>query len=598
MEKKKDINILLGTLPDKPGVYQYFDEHGTIIYVGKAKNLKKRVSSYFAKEQTGKTYVLVKKIFDIKHIVVDTEFDALLLENNLIKKYRPRYNILLKDDKTYPWICIKNEPFPRIFSTRNVIKDGSQYFGPYASVRMMNTLLDLIKELCPLRTCSLALSDENIRKKKFKVCLEYHLGNCKGPCEALQTAEDYQNNIEHIQKIIKGNISEIIRELRILMMQYADELQFENAQIIKEKIELLENYQSKSTVFSNTLKDVDVFSIDSDDEAAYANFLKVVDGAVVQAHTIELKSKLDEDLKELLAFAMVDFRERFHSETKEILVNIDPEIEIPGVHVSVPKIGDKKKLIELSERNLKFYMLEKQKKKDLVDPERHSKRILAQMQKDLNLKEPPMHIECFDNSNMQGDYPVSAMTVFKNAKPSKKDYRHFNIRTVEGPNDFASMEEVLYRRYKRVLDEGQPLPNLIVVDGGKGQLSSAVKILTQLNIFDKVALIGIAERLEEIFKPGDPFPLHLDKKSETLKIIQQIRDEAHRFGITHYRKKHEKGLIKTELTEIPGIGDTIALKLLQNFHSVKNIRNLPVEELAGVIGQAKAQLVVDYFNKK
>ncbi len=591
------IELLLKTLPDKPGVYQYYDMDGTLLYVGKAKSLKKRVSSYFNKEQEGKTRVLVGKIADIKHIVVNTEFDALLLENNLIKKYRPRYNVLLKDDKTYPWICIKNEPFPRIFSTRNFVRDGSQYFGPYASVKMLHTLLDLIKRLYPLRTCHLNLAQEQIAKGKYKVCLEYHIKNCLGPCIGGQPEDEYNKNIQHIKQILKGNISEVLKELKKLMMQYAEALKFEQAQVVKEKIELLEKYQSKSTVFSNTLRDVDVFSMLSDEESDYFNYFKVVDGAIVQSHTIEMKRRVEEDPKDLLALAIVDFRERFHSEAKEIILPLELAINIPNTIITVPKMGEKKSLLELSERNLKFYMLEKQKRNDLVDPERHTKRILEQMQKDLHLKTLPRHIECFDNSNFQGDYPVSAMTVFKNAKPSKKDYRHFIVKTVDGPNDFASMEEVIYRRYKRMLDEQQPMPDLLIVDGGKGQITAAAKVLKQLELTEKIPLIGIAERLEEIYFPGDPYPLHLDKKSETLKIIQQIRDEAHRFGITHYRKRHEKGLIKTELTDIQGIGTAIAAVLLQHFHSVKNIKNALPEELEVLIGKAKAKIIIDYFKR-
>ena len=594
------VRDILKTLPDKPGIYQYFDDKGTIIYIGKAKNLKKRVLSYFNKEvhENGKITVLVKKIADIKFVIVDTELDALLLENNLIKKYQPRYNVMLKDDKTYPWICIKNEPFPRVFSTRNVYKDGSQYFGPYASVKMMNTLLDLIKHLYPLRNCNLNLTKANIDHKKFKVCLEYHIKNCKGPCEAHQSAEDYQQNIEFVKEIIKGNISTVLKHLKEIMMQYASTLEFEKAQICKDKIEQLEKYKSKSTIVNPSIDNIDVFSIVTDDNYGYVNFLKVMNGAIVQAHTIEMKKKLDESAEELLSLAIVDLRQRFDSNANEILVPFKMETDFQKIKLTVPQRGDKKQLLELSERNAKYYKIEKQRQKDLVDPERHSKRILTQMMKDLRLNEPPVYIECFDNSNIQGAYPVSAMVVFKNAKPEKKEYRHFNIKTVEGPNDFASMEEVIYRRYKRILDENKSLPQLIVVDGGKGQLSSALKSLETLDLRGKVSIIGIAKKLEEIYYPGDSIPMYLDKKSETLKVIQQLRDEAHRFGITHHRSKREKGTIKSVLTEIDGVGFATAQTLLRKFKSVKNIKKANEEELQAVIGKAKTEILRSYFQKE
>ncbi len=594
------VRDILKTLPDKPGIYQYFDDKGTIIYIGKAKNLKKRVLSYFNKEvhENGKITVLVKKIADIKFVIVDTELDALLLENNLIKKYQPRYNVMLKDDKTYPWICIKNEPFPRVFSTRNVYKDGSEYFGPYASVKMMNTLLDLIKHLYPLRNCNLNLTKANIDHKKFKVCLEYHIKNCKGPCEAHQSAEDYQQNIEFVKEIIKGNISTVLKHLKEIMMQYASTLEFEKAQICKDKIEQLEKYKSKSTIVNPSIDNIDVFSIVTDDNYGYVNFLKVMNGAIVQAHTIEMKKKLDESAEELLSLAIVDLRQRFDSNANEILVPFKMETDFQKIKLTVPQRGDKKQLLELSERNAKYYMIEKQRQKDLVDPERHSKRILTQMMKDLRLNEPPVYIECFDNSNIQGAYPVSAMVVFKNAKPEKKEYRHFNIKTVEGPNDFASMEEVIYRRYKRILDENKSLPQLIVVDGGKGQLSSALKSLEKLDLRGKVSIIGIAKKLEEIYYPGDSIPMYLDKKSETLKVIQQLRDEAHRFGITHHRSKREKGTIKSVLTEIDGVGFATAQTLLRKFKSVKNIKKANEEELQAVIGKAKTEILRSYFQKE
>ncbi|MCX6233043.1 MAG: excinuclease ABC subunit UvrC [Bacteroidetes bacterium] len=594
------IKSILKTIPEKPGIYQYFDDKGTIIYIGKAKNLKKRVNSYFNKEtfENGKIAVLVRKIADIRFMIVDTELDALLLENNLIKKYQPRYNVLLKDDKTYPWICIKNEAFPRIFPTRNVIKDGSQYFGPYASVRMMNTLLELIRQLYQIRNCKLNLSDNNIKSGKYKVCLEYHIKNCKGPCEGHQTTEDYNQTISEIKEIIKGNISNVLKQLKDLMMNLADNMEFEKAQLIKLKMEHLENYKSKSTIVNPAIDNVDVFSIVTDENAAFVNFLKVIDGAIVQTHTVEIKKKLDETAEELLTLAIVDLRQRFNSASKEIIVPFALDVDLQKTLVTIPQRGDKKQLLDLSERNAKFYKLDKQKQKDLIDPERHTKRILNQMMKDLRLNELPKHIECFDNSNIQGAYPVAAMVVFKNAKADKKEYRHFNIKTVEGPNDFASMEEVIYRRYKRLTEEMQPLPQLIIVDGGKGQLSAAIKSLEKLDLRGKISIIGIAKKLEEIYYPDDSIPMYLDKKSETLKIIQQLRDDAHRFGITHHRSKRSKATIKSVLTEIDGIGYTTAQVLLRKFKSVKNIEKAGTEEIQKVIGKAKAEIIINYFSKE
>lgn len=599
MEKSEHISTLVKSLPDNPGVYQYYDAEGKIIYVGKAKNLKKRVSSYFNKDQSenGKTQILVKKIVDIKFIIVDTELDALLLENNLIKKYQPRYNVLLKDDKTYPWICIKNERFPRVFTTRNIVKDGSVYFGPYASVKVMHTVLDLVKQLFKLRNCNLNLSEENIKAKKFKVCLEYHIGNCKAPCIANESEGEYNQTISNIKDIIKGNISNVSKHLKILLNQHVEKLEFEKAHIIKEKIDALEKFQSKSTVVSPTITNVDVFSITSDEKTAYVNFLKVVNGSIIQGHTIELKKKLDESNQELLALSIVELRERFHSDAKEVIVPFEIETEFPGIEFTIPQRGDKKHLLELSERNVEYYKREKIKQESLVDPERHTKRILEQMKKDLRLTEEPRHIECFDNSNFQGAYPVAAMTVFKDCKPSKKDYRHFNIKTVEGPDDFASMEEIIYRRYKRVQEENQSMPQLIVIDGGKGQLSAALESLDKLGLRGKVAIIGIAKKLEEIYFPGDSIPLYLDKRSESLKIIQQIRDEAHRFGITHHRSKRDKGTLKTELTEIKGISDSSAQKLLSHFKSVKKVKEATERELTEVVGKAKAKIITDYYKK-
>ncbi|MCD4665512.1 MAG: excinuclease ABC subunit UvrC, partial [Bacteroidales bacterium] len=491
-----------------------------------------------------------------------------------------------------------NEPFPRVFSTRHVIKDGSGYFGPYASVRMMNTVLDLIRQLYPLRTCKLNLTEKNIKKKKFKICLEYHLGNCKGPCEDLQTVEDYENTIVEIKEIIKGNINSVIGQLKQLMKQYADKFEFEKAQTVKEKLELLERYQSKSTVVNPKIENVDVFSIITDEKAGYVNFFRVVDGAIVQSHTVELKKKLEETPEVLLTMAIIDLRERFESNAPEILIPFSIEAKLPGIKFIVPKRGDKKHLLELSERNCKFYKLEKEKQLELTNPERHTKRIMATMQKDLRMKDEPRRIECFDNSNMQGDFPVAGMVSFKNGKPDKKEYRHFNIKTVEGPDDFASMEEIIFRRYKRLLNEQKQLPQLIVIDGGKGQLSSALISLEKLKLRGKITIIGIAKKLEEIYYPGDSLPMYLDKKSETLKIIQQLRDEAHRFGITHHRKKMEKGTIKSVLTEIDGIGFNYAQKLLWKFKSVKNIKKASLEELQKTIGKVKGQIVYHYFSNR
>lgn len=596
MVKTNHISLVLKSLPDKPGVYQFYDKEDKLLYVGKAKSLKKRVSSYFNKENKGgRLNMLVRKTDQIRHIVVATEFDALLLENNLIKEHQPRYNVMLKDDKTFPWICIKNEPFPRIFPTRTVVHDGSEYFGPYASVRMMNTLLELIRQVYPLRTCSLNLTGKNIAGKKFSVCLEYHIGNCLGPCEGLQSKENYDAQLAAIREMIRGSFGGVMRELREKMASHATAYEFEKAQAIKEKLDLLERYQARSTIVNPKLGELDVFSLLDQEESAYVNFMKVAHGAVVQAYTMELRKKLEETPADLLAMAIVDLRRRELSTALEIVVPFNPGIDMPGVSFHVPKIGDKKHLLDLSERNARAYRIEREKQLDLVEPERKSNRVLLTMMKDLRLKELPKHIECFDNSNLQGDYPVAAMVCFRNARPEKKEYRHFNIRTVRGPDDFASMEEVIHRRYKRMLEEDKPLPQLIVVDGGKGQLSSALKSLEELGIRGKVAVIGIAKKLEEIYYPEDPLPLHIDKKSETLKVLQRMRDEAHRFGITHHRKRREKGTLKTDLTRIPGIGNTLANKMLTHFKSVKNIKSASREDLEKVIGKAKARVVYKFL---
>jgi excinuclease ABC subunit C len=592
-----ELELQLKTLPDQPGVYQYFDKEGKILYIGKAKNLKKRVSSYFTKNhENGKTRVLVKKIASVKHMVVLTETDALLLENNLIKKYQPRYNVMLKDDKTYPWICIKNESFPKVFLTRNVIKDGSEYFGPYTSVRTAKALLSLVKELYPLRTCIYDLSKKNIESRKYKVCLEYHIKNCLGPCEGLQSENNYLDDIKAIRNIIKGNFKESLQKFTDLMTEFADKTEFEEAQKIKEKIDLLANYQAKSTVVSPSISNVDVFSIISDESFAYVNFFKIINGAIIQSHTTEIKKKLDESDKELLELAIIEIRNRFNSQSKEIFVPIKVNVG-PEIKVTVPKLGDKKRIVELSLRNAKYYRQERFKQIKIVDPDRHTNRIMSQMQKDLRLTKQPRYIECFDNSNIQGSNPVAACVVFKNGKPSKKEYRKYNIKTVIGPDDFGSMEEVVHRRYKRLLDEAQELPQLIVIDGGKGQLSSALKSLDILGLRKKIAIIGIAKRLEEIFYPEDPIPLYLDKKSETLKIIQQLRNEAHRFAISFHRNKRSKSAIQTELELIPGIGNQTIVNLLKHFKSAKRVSKASIEELDSVIGASRALKIFKYYNQ-
>ena len=595
---KPPLEIQLQTLPHQPGVYQYFDADDKILYVGKAKDLKKRVSSYFTKNHDyGKTKVLVKKIVTIKHIVVETETDALLLENNLIKKYQPRYNVLLKDDKSYPWICIKNERFPRVFSTRRVFKDGSEYFGPYTSMKTVHTLLDLIKGLYQLRTCNYDLSKDKVEAGKYKVCLEYHLGNCKGPCEDLQTETDYHQNIIAIKEILKGNFKESLSQFKQQMKTHAKAMEFEDAQRIKEKIDILENYQSKSTVVNPKISNVDVFSIVSDESYGYVNFLQLSYGSIIRSHTLEIKKKLDETDEALLQLAITEIRQRFHSKSKEVYVPFIVDLG-EDIKVTIPKLGDKKRVLELSERNAKYYRMERFKQVKITDPDRHVNRIMAQMKTDLQLKTEPRHIECFDNSNIQGTNPVAACVVFKNGKPSKKDYRHFNIKTVEGPDDFASMEEVVYRRYKRLLDENQPLPQLIIIDGGKGQLSSALKSLDALKLRGKIAIIGIAKRLEELFYPDDPIPLYLDKKSETLKIIQQLRNEAHRFGIEHHRNRRSKGALTTELELISGIGEQSIVELMKHFKTIKKISEATQKELETVVGASRAKKIVNYYKSK
>lgn len=593
-----DYKKALKDIPHKPGVYQYFDIEDKLIYIGKAKDLRNRVSSYFVqdKQLNGKTRVLVSKIRRIQFTIVDTEIDAWLLENSLIKKHQPRYNIMLKDDKTYPWIVIKKEPFPRVFSTRRMVKDGSTYLGPYASVGMMHTILEVIKETYTLRTCNLPLTAENINAGKFKVCLEYQIGNCKGPCQNYQTKEDYETNIAEIKDILNGKIGNVIKDVKQVVKTAAEELNFELAHHYQKKLGDLEKYQSKSTVVSSAITNIDVVSIASDERYAFVNYLKVMNGAIIQTQTIEIKKRLDESDEELLSIAIAEFRTKFKSTSREIIVPFEIPLEDTNLKLTLPKLGEKKKLLELSQKNVLFFKKEKLNQYEKLNPELKTERVLTQMKNDLRLTQLPHHIECFDNSNFQGKYPVSAIVVFKDAKPSKKDYRHFNVKTVEGPNDFATMEEAVYRRYKRMLEENQSLPQLIIIDGGKGQLSSAVSSLKKLGIDKKVTVIGIAKRLEELYYPNDSLPMYLDKKSETLKIIQQLRDEAHRFGITFHRKKRDKGTLKTELEEIEGIGKSTAEKLLTHFKSVKRIKEASAEELSKLLNKKQVVTLVNYFN--
>ncbi len=591
------LKTLIAVLPGKPGIYQFYDNFNNIIYIGKAKDLKKRVSSYFAKQpENRKTALLVRNIADIRHMVVETEQDALLLENNLIKKYQPRYNIRLKDDKSYPWICVKNEPFPRVFKTRNLIKDGSKYFGPYTSIYTVRTLLDLFKSEYKLRTCNYALTDENIKNHKYKVCLEYHIGNCMGPCEGLIDKDTYEQGINDIDNILKGNVTGVIKHLEAVMKEKASSLDFEEAQRIKEKYDSLKRYQSKSTIVSPLISDVDVFSISEDEKFAYINYLKVIKGAIIQTFTLEIKKNLDESTEELLMAGIVDIRQKIFSNAKEILVPLKMNNVFESIKFKVPLKGDKKKLLDLSQRNAKYFRLEKDKQITLTNPKIREERILKTLQKDLQLSDLPILIECFDNSNLQGSNPVAACVVFKNSKPLKKEYRHYNIKSVEGPNDFASMEEVVFRRYKRQQEEEKDLPQLIVVDGGKGQLSAAVKALERLSLRGKISIIGIAKRLEEIYFPGDSIPVYIKKNSESLKLIQQLRDEAHRFGINFHRKKRSKNFITSELNSIKGIGSETSKKLLADFKSVKRIKEQKLESLIQSVGKSKAEIVFHHFH--
>jgi len=593
------LKSIIEVLPDKPGVYQYFDKDGNYLYIGKARDLKKRVSSYFTKSNKAnyKMKMLVKQIASIKHIVVSNESDALLLENNLVKKHQPRYNVLLKDDKTFPWICVKNEPFPRIFYTRNLIQDGSVYYGPYTSVVMVRTLLDMIRQLFPLRNCKLNLAREHIERQKYKVCLEYHMGNCKAPCIDLEKEIDYNEKVKQIHLILKGNIKQVSGQLKDLMKRYSADYKFEEAQLVKSKIEILDKYRSKSTIVNQKINNVDVFSIVEEEGFAFVNYLKVVGGAIVQAHTVELKKKLDESTMDLLSLAIIDIRTKINSDAREIIVPLRLEVPFGNLKFVVPVKGDKKHLLELSERNAKYYQIERNKKIVQSKKENRTARILETMKEDLRLKVQPVHIECFDNSNLQGTDPVAACVVFRNARPSKKEYRHYHVKTVKGPDDFASMEEIIFRRYKRLLDEKKTLPQLIIIDGGKGQLSAAVKSLEKLNLRGKMAIIGVAKKLEELYFPGDKVPLYIDKNAETLKIIQQLRNEAHRFGIDFHRNVRSRSMTKSELDNIKGIGEQTKQRLLHQFKSLDGIRNAGFESLKKVIGTGKANILVNYFNK-
>ncbi|WEK69376.1 MAG: excinuclease ABC subunit UvrC [Candidatus Chryseobacterium colombiense] len=592
------LELQLKTLPSEPGVYRYYDKNDQLLYVGKAKNLKKRVLSYFNKNLSGyRIKIMVGKIQRLETTIVNSEYDALLLENNLIKEHQPFYNVMLKDDKTYPWICIKNEDFPRIFLTRTVIKDGSEYYGPYAKVRPAKILLDTIKHIYKLRTCNLNLAPNKIDDGKYKVCLEYHIKNCEGPCEGLESKEDYDEKIDAIRGIIKGDFRKAKEYLINQMMKHAENLQFEQAQLIKERLDILEDYQAKNTVVNPNIDDVDVFGMTSDETAAYVNFFKIRNGNIIQSFTTEIKKILEESDEDIMEEALIEIRQKFSSDSKEVLLPFHLSVEIPNVKLIVPKVGDKKRIVELSEKNAKEYRLEKLKQVQIVDPERHTNRIMAEMQKLLRMPVEPRHIEGFDNSNIQGTNPVSACVVFKDGKPSKADYRIFHPKTVEGPNDFATMEEVIYRRYKRMLDEGEGLPQLILIDGGKGQLSSAVKSLRLLGLYGKITIVGIAKRLEEIFFPEDPIPLYLDKKSETLKILQRVRDEAHRFGVKHHRTRRKNSTIKSELEEIPGVGEKTIELLLSKLKSVKRIKESNLETLEEILGKSKARVIHDFFNK-
>ncbi|WP_027377108.1 excinuclease ABC subunit UvrC [Kaistella palustris] len=592
-----DLELQLKTLPSEPGVYRYYDKKDQLLYVGKAKNLKKRVLSYFNKNLSGyRTRIMVGKIHRLETTIVPSEYDALLLENNLIKEHQPFYNVMLKDDKSYPWICIKNEDFPRVFLTRTKIKDGSEYFGPYAKVRPAKVLLDTIKHIYKIRTCNLNLAPAKIAEGKYRVCLEYHIKNCAGPCEMLEMKEEYDEKIAAIRGIIKGDFRQAKEYLVAQMGKFAEKLEFENAQMVKERMDILENYQHKHTVVNATINDVDVFGMTSDETAAYVNYFKIQNGNIIQSYTTEIRKILEETDEDILEEAMIEIRQKFSSDSREVLIPFHLSLEIPNVKLIVPKVGDKKRILELSEKNAKEYRLEKLKAVQIVDPERHTNRIMAEMQRLLRMPTEPRHIEGFDNSNIQGTNPVSACVVFKDGKPSKNDYRIFHPKTVVGPDDYKTMEEVIYRRYRRMLDEGEPLPQLILIDGGKGQLSSAVKSLKLLGIYGKITIIGIAKRLEEIYFPEDSIPLYIDKKSETLKILQRVRDESHRFGVKHHRTRRKNSTIKSELEEIPGIGEKAIELLLSKLKSVKRVKESSRETLEEIIGKNRARLVWEYFN--
>ena len=595
MNTVEKIKSILSLLPDKPGVYQFIDSSDSILYIGKAKNLKKRVASYFVKNQSGKTTVLIKKISTVRHIVVENESDALLLENNLIKKHQPRYNILLKDDKTFPWICVKKEPFPRVFSTRNVIRDGSAYYGPYTSMLMVKTLLRLIRQLYKLRTCNLNLTEQNITAGKFRVCLEYHIGNCKGPCIGNQPETEYNENMQQIKDILRGNISRVLDHLKMQMKKYSQEMRFEDAQLIKDKIEMLSGFRSRSAVVSNTIKNVDVFGFAQESDNAYINFLKVVQGAVVQAYTIELKIRIDEEKESILGFAITEIRQKLCSDSAEIIAPFLPDLQLNNVKYIIPVTGEKHKLLELAERNAIYYKLEQKKKRMEHAPQARTGKNLERLKNDLHMPELPVHIECFDNSNIMGSNPVAACVVFRKGQPSKKEYRHFNIKTVSGPDDFSSMEEIIYRRFKRMIEENQDLPQLVVIDGGKGQLSSAMKSLVKLGLRDKITVIGIAKKLEEIYFPGDSVPIYMDKNSISLKIIQNLRNEAHRFGINFHRDKRSSDMIKSDLDLIKGIGPQTKEKLLKIFGSVDKIKTASQTELEMAVGRSKTDVILGYF---
>ena len=593
------IQAIIKSMPEEPGVYQYYDVEGKILYVGKAKNLKKRVSSYFMKEHDNQRLrLLVKKIHEIKTIIVNSEMDALLLENNLIKTLQPRYNINLKDDKTYPWVVIKKEPFPRVFYTRKKIQDGSEYFGPFPNVNSLRALLDLIPQLYKLRTCSLDLSAKKIDTTNYRPCLEFHIGRCNAPCIKKQDEKEYLQFIAEIRQLLKGNLHALIKGLKEEMIKQAETYAFEAAQETKLRIDLLEKYEGKSLIVNPLISDAEVYGFYDAQTTAFVNFFKVKHGTIIQGQTIELQKRLDESKEELLTFAITEIRQRYESNSKEIIVPFEIDFQFPGVEMNVPKIGDKKKLVELSQKNARTLALEREKQQAIIDPESSTNQLMQQMMKDLRMKEEPRRIDCFDNSNIQGAYPVSAMTVFIDGKPAKKEYRHFNVKTVVGPDDFATMEEVIYRRYSRVLEEQQGLPQLIVIDGGKGQLGAAINSLKKLDLMGKLTIVGIAKRLEEIYFPGDPYPLYIDKRSKTLRVLQHIRDEAHRFGITHHRSKRSRSIIKTELSEIKGIGENTAQKLLNEFKSVKEISKATFDQLQAVVGKSKAEVILSFFSSK